>query len=211
MSKAPTIYLVDGVKHKHCSTCKELKPWEAEFYKKGPHRDSRCRACRSKHTNRDKARAAYRARHAANPEFVRKQSRDSHRKESKEVKAKRTREWRAKNPTARIAHSLRARLRDWLEKIDTEKSIPTLTLLGCDIVDFRKHLESLWQPGMTWENYGRWEFGQPMKWHIDHIKPCASFNLIDEEQQKLCFHWTNMQPMWAQDNLSKSDSIKDHD
>ena len=49
--------------------------------------------------------------------------------------------------------------------------------------------------GMSWENYG--------KWHIDHIKPCASFNLLEEDEQKKCFHYTNLQPLWAKDNLKK--------
>jgi DNA/RNA endonuclease G (NUC1) len=48
---------------------------------------------------------------------------------------------------------------------------------------------------MTWENYG--------KWHIDHIKPCANFNLSNDDEQKLCFHYTNMQPLWAIDNQRK--------
>ena len=48
---------------------------------------------------------------------------------------------------------------------------------------------------MSWGNYG--------KWHVDHIRPCASFNLVNEEEQKKCFHYTNLQPLWAKDNLSK--------
>lgn len=53
---------------------------------------------------------------------------------------------------------------------------------------------------MTWENYG--------EWHIDHIKPCASFDLNDPEQQKLCFHYTNLQPMWAKENQKKADKLE---
>ena len=80
------------------------------------------------------------------------------------------------------------------------KSAKTLTLLGCSIPEFMKHLESQFQPGMTWENYGL--FG----WHRDHIRPCASFDLSQPEEQAKCFHYTNFQPLWAKDNLAKSDS-----
>ena len=60
------------------------------------------------------------------------------------------------------------------------------------------HLESLFSPGMTWDNYGF------EGWHIDHIKPCASFEL---DQKKICFHYTNLQPLWAKDNMSKSNKF----
>ena len=56
-------------------------------------------------------------------------------------------------------------------------------------------LEAKFKEGMTWENHG--------EWHIDHIKPCVSFNLLDENEQKKCFHYTNLQPLWASENLSK--------
>ena len=48
-------------------------------------------------------------------------------------------------------------------------------------------------------------------WHIDHIRPCASFDLTDPEQQKQCFHYTNLQPLWAEDNLRKSDKWEEDD
>jgi DNA/RNA endonuclease G (NUC1) len=54
---------------------------------------------------------------------------------------------------------------------------------------------------MNWENYGK------NGWHIDHIIPCASFDLTDPKQQKNCFHYTNLQPLWAADNIRKSDKI----
>ena len=73
-------------------------------------------------------------------------------------------------------------------------------LLGCEIPHLRAHLESRWKPGMSWENYGFYG------WHIDHIVPCAKFDLSDPEQQKACFHWTNLQPLWAKENLKKRDS-----
>jgi len=67
--------------------------------------------------------------------------------------------------------------------------------LGCSIDFLKLHLESKFKPGMSWDNYG--------KWHIDHVRPCASFNLENHDQQKECFNWTNLQPLWAKENRSK--------
>lgn len=78
------------------------------------------------------------------------------------------------------------------------KSFSAQELLGCSIRWLQVHLEALFVPGMTWENYG------PV-WHVDHIKPCALFDLTNQEQQKICFHWTNLQPLFALENLKKSD------
>jgi hypothetical protein len=81
------------------------------------------------------------------------------------------------------------------------KSKKTMELLGCSLEDFKKHIEYKFQEGMTWENHG-------MKgWHIDHIIPCASFDLTKEEDQKRCFHYSNLQPLWWIDNIKKSDKI----
>ena len=77
------------------------------------------------------------------------------------------------------------------------KSFATLELLGCSAEEFKQYLERQFKEGMTWENYGR------KGWHIDHIKPCASFNLLLEEEQEKCFHYTNLQPLWAEENLKK--------
>ena len=68
-------------------------------------------------------------------------------------------------------------------------------LIGIDKNGLFKYLESKFQKGMTRHNYG--------KWHIDHIKPCKAFDLTKPEEQNKCFHYTNLQPLWAYDNLSK--------
>jgi hypothetical protein len=65
------------------------------------------------------------------------------------------------------------------------------------------HIESLWQPGMTWKN------NTINGWHIDHIIPCEAFNLFDIEEQKKCFHYTNLQPLWSNINIAKSDILPD--
>ena len=83
------------------------------------------------------------------------------------------------------------------------KHFTTLTLLGCSLDFFRQWLEKNFENGMNWDNYG---YG-PDKWNIDHNLPCASFDLTDPEQQKACFHWSNMFPMWQKHNFSKKDNI----
>lgn len=72
--------------------------------------------------------------------------------------------------------------------------------LGCTVEFFKKYIESLWLPEMSWENHG---LGRG-KWHLDEIKPCAAFDLSDPEQYKACFHYTNCQPLWESDNIRKS-------
>jgi hypothetical protein len=73
----------------------------------------------------------------------------------------------------------------------------TTALLGCSIQQLKIHIQFLFKPGMSWDN-------RPL-WHIDHKRPCSSFDLADPEQQKLCFNYTNLQPLWANENQSKSD------
>jgi hypothetical protein len=75
------------------------------------------------------------------------------------------------------------------------KKLSTLEFLGSDLVTIKNHLESLFLPGMTWDNHGTWQ--------IDHILPCASFDLSKEEELKKCFYYKNLQPLWAKDNLLK--------
>lgn len=82
----------------------------------------------------------------------------------------------------------------WVLKKNT-KSESTLKLLGCSVEFLKNHLEKQFTKGMSWNNYG--------KWHIDHIRPCASFDLSKPEEQKKCFNYSNLQPLWAKDNLSK--------
>ena len=81
------------------------------------------------------------------------------------------------------------------------KSKSTMELLGCTIHELRKHLESRFTRGMNWDNCG---LGG---WEIDHIKPCASFDLSDLKEQKHCFFYKNLQPLWGEDNRTKADKI----
>ena len=92
-------------------------------------------------------------------------------------------------------HAIRERIRIALK--GNPKSARITELLGCSIAELRSHLETQFQDGMSWNNHE--QFG----WHIDHIKPCASFDLSDPQQQRQCFHYTNLQPLWWLENLKK--------
>jgi hypothetical protein len=84
----------------------------------------------------------------------------------------------------------------------TRKVHRTITLLGCTADEFKQYLQKRFTKGMTWAKFLAGEI------HIDHIKPCNSFNLTKELELKKCFHYTNCQPLWAMDNFIKGDSIK---
>jgi hypothetical protein len=99
------------------------------------------------------------------------------------------------DPNYRLILNLRKRLNIALK--NNSKQGSAVKDLGCTIPEFKIHLESKFQPGMTWENYGR------TGWHIDHIKPLASFDLNNRENLIQACHYTNLQPLWAEDNISK--------
>jgi len=91
--------------------------------------------------------------------------------------------------------ALRIRMYDVLK--GRTKSDTTKNLLGCSIEDFKKHLESQFKEGMTWKNHGR------KGWHIDHIQQCCTFDLTNEDEQRKCFHYSNLRPLWAEENLKR--------
>ena len=84
------------------------------------------------------------------------------------------------------------------EILGQKKSERCAYYVGCSLEDLRAHLESTFADGMSWDNYGQW--------HIDHVFPCASFDITDETERKACFHYTNLQALWASDNIRKKDS-----
>lgn len=115
---------------------------------------------------------------------------------------KRARYQKVKNNTEfRLKMNLRSRLRHAMKKQNADKLTKIFVLTGCTIKELITYIESQFQKDMNWNNYGF------RGWHIDHILPCASFNLTDPEQQKECFHYSNLQPLWAKDNLSKGAKV----
>jgi len=107
-----------------------------------------------------------------------------------------------------IKQNLSKRTRTALKTAGTRKNFATAEMVGCSLEFLKEHLEKQFLPGMSWENYGMFEGNTMNGWHIDHILPCKSFNLLDPEEQKKCFHYTNLQPMWGPDNIKKGAKIE---
>ena len=105
---------------------------------------------------------------------------------------------RKTDPHTKIRDNLSLRMRLALKEQNLTKRNTTSDLVGCPIPFLKEYLEKKFKKGMTWKNQGR--FG----WHIDHIVPCSKFDLSDPDQQKKCFNYKNLQPLWATENILKS-------
>ena len=198
---------------KRCSKCKENKVL-SEFgtYKiaraKGDktYVKSRCKRCQKererawREANREKHNQRVRESRARKKAGIKRKSRRTHEENMAKKKAymkKRKKE----DPNYKLRDNLSCRLRMALKH--NLKSARTFELLGTTVEHLVQHLEAQFLPGMNWQNHGRGEG----KWQIDHIMPCASFNLIDADQQRQCFHYTNLQPLWYKDNSEKSAKV----
>jgi len=99
----------------------------------------------------------------------------------------------------RFRTNLRGRLHKALTRASALKSGKTMELIGCTVAELKSRLESQFSEGMTWDNYGH---GDDL-WSVDHRIPCAAFDLTDPNQQRACFHFSNLQPMWHPENVAK--------
>lgn len=124
-------------------------------------------------------------------------------KQKPEVKKRRNKRHKERRQTDiqfKLTNNLRTRL--WAALKGKTKSASTLELLGCTVEYLKFHLQSQFTEGMSWDNYGK------NGWEIDHFIPIKSFDLTDPAQQRECFHWTNLQPLWAEDNRSKGAKLE---
>jgi hypothetical protein len=152
--------------------------------------------------NKNKINRFYRQKYHNNKEYYKKILKEYYKKnKSKLIEQARIRnkQRRKMDINYRIVLRLRSRLRQALK--NNQKNGHTTELLGCSIEFLKQHLEKKFKKDMSWSNYG--------KWHIDHIRPCASFDLRKPSEQRKCFHYTNLQPLWAEENLIKSDKYKE--
>lgn len=179
---------------KVCTKCKIDKPYSA--YVKESRRTigitSACKLCinpaknAKASTRRESLNAKGREYRKNNPEKNRARKLAYHHKKMKEC----------------VLYRLKVRVKSRMHDVAKRKTSKIKEqLLGCTISEYKLYMEGLFQPGMNWDN------NTHTGWHIDHIKPLASFDLADEKQLYAAFHYTNTQPLWASDNLKKKDKL----
>jgi len=191
---------------KICGICKQELSL-TNFYKNNLKWGSRCKKCCNSYAkdynkkNDEKVkeyRNVYKQR-----ESVKERGRLKRReyRNRPDVKA-RLREWEKNNMQFILCRRIRARTKFVLRKMLSSKRIgPISNLIGCTGKELVAHLESQFEPGMSWDNRS--------EWHIDHIIPLSSFNLLDPIQFSKASHYSNLRPLWAKDNKAKSDLLPD--
>lgn len=143
-------------------------------------------------------RAANAAYYQANKERILKKT-NQWKKDNPEKFAAHRRKYLRNSPKARIANNSRDRIRRMIGGQGKGRGRSN-RLIGCDADTLCLILEAQFLPSMTWANYGS-------AWHVDHIIPLSAYDLTDPEQQREAFHYTNLQPMWAHENMAKGDEV----
>jgi hypothetical protein len=167
---------------KICTKCKIEKPFD-EFGKDKKAKDGlsyNCKSCAKEYREANKER-----------------KKEYNKKRKKECRNEYQRNKRQTDSLYKMKRNLSTRTYKAFKYKCYSKTSKTQEMLGVDWEVAKVHLERQFTKGMNWDNQG--------EWHIDHIIPLASAN-NKEELMKLC-HYTNLQPLWAEDNLSKSDKI----
>jgi hypothetical protein len=172
-----------------CLGCGLTKPI-SEFYKGS---FSRCGECEKERIR------IYRLEHPEKVKGTKKKWRDNNREFVRQSKSTRHKLKKQIDPFYRAICNLRKRTSNYLKQIGVKKDSPMFKMIGCTPEEFRKYLENRFLEGMNWDNYGLYV------WHIDHIIPISSAKTL-EDIKRLC-HYTNFQPLWAEDNLKKGNQM----
>lgn len=180
---------------KECNVIKQL----SEFSPCGKYKDKiyyrgECKDCNSKMQSSDQT-AQIKYRNSENGRAIKAAYKKT--REYKNYDNKYRQEKRKNDPLFKCKYNLRDRLRKALNAKKWNKNTKFNEYIGCSLEEVKMHLELQFQLGMTWNNHGEWE--------IDHIIPLSSAK-TPEEMYKLC-HYSNLQPLWAKDNLKKSNKI----
>lgn len=187
---------------KTCKRCGNSYP-ESQFYKRKTGLRAECKKCfaESRRTYYQNNKEMIQERHNKYLQEHREQIsayKSEWQRNNSEKRRIRLNERYKQDIRFRVAVNLRTRI---LRAIRNNQKVgSTLNILGCSIEFFIAYLESKFTENMSWDNYGS-------LWHIDHILPCVSFDLSKEDEQRKCFHYTNMQPLLAKDNLIKGTKI----
>jgi len=199
--------------NKECKKCSTIKPL-SEFWKDKRLKDERrsyCIECEKKRNqsyfkeyyrkNKEEILLQKKQWRKDNPELAKAKDKEHWEKyggkypKDKEKTNARLRERRINDPNYKLSECIRDNVKRIAKKIKTDRDNPSLEHLGCSLEEFRLHIESQWEEGMSWENHGLYG------WHIDHIVPLSSF--LNSDNPWAANHYTNLQPLWAKDNLSK--------
>ena len=200
---------------KLCSRCGESKLLN-EFHKKSDSPrgvQSMCKECRKESdTERYKDPSHRKERQERQQTRKYKEQREEYRFRPEKIEARRKRERSEKHLSGvrkrhhererdDIQYVLKRALRRRLYNavINNSKIGSAVDLLGCSVADFKVHIEKHFSYDMSWGNYG--------KWHLDHKLPLSSFDLTQESQIKTACHYTNIQPLWATDNIKKGSRV----
>ena len=149
---------------------------------------------RTRRRQRTEAYRAKRRKYMSKPEAREAKAERRRRPERLARVSARNRQRAATDPSWLLARRMRTRI--WGALRGRSKAASTFRLIGCSVERLRAHIEAQWLPGMSWNNYG--------EWHIDHVKPCAAFDLSNPLQQRAAFNFINLRPLWGSDNSEKS-------
>ena len=181
-----------------CNQIKDLDKFSPDSRRKSGYQ-SRCKLCRNESNRNNKQKRNEYLEEYRNRPQVRKELVIYQAEYRKNIPLEKKREYRKryceKNPMVRIRSALRRRLRNAIK--GNYKAGSAVRDLGCSMEFFKEYFESKFQQGMNWSNHG--------EWHIDHIIPLSLFDLSDRNQFLKACHYTNLQPLWALDNIRKSD------
>ena len=104
---------------------------------------------------------------------------------------------KANDPEFKLRCSMTTNMQKRFATLRVARAHTTWKLIGCTVGRLRMHLESQFEPGMSWDNYGF------RGWHVDHIRPLSSFRLSDPAEQMIAWNYKNLRPLWAEANWRK--------
>lgn len=199
--------IIDSVKSKKCAHCKKWLPATKEFFsyknKKMNLWSSECKQCEK--AQKKAYQKAYHQRPEVNAQVKAQKKAYYQRPEVKaQVKAQNNKRYHT-DPNYKWAMNIR--ILTWRAYKGNVKPAPSEELLGCSPKLLQLWMALQFTEGMTLENHGNgWNGNGKTQWHIDHYVALNSFDLRFEIERRQACHWTNLQPLWAEDNLSKSDN-----